>query len=71
MIRSGLGLGLGLGRLSVLQGLEGIWILRIFVIFLFPTFSRSIYLFLAVSRSYHAVSGDLENQGQLPVLGVI
>ena len=31
----GSGLGLGLGRLSVLQGLEGTdnWILRIFVIF--------------------------------------
>ena len=50
----GLGLGLELGRLPVLQGLEGTddWILRNFVIFLFPTFSRSRYLFLAVSQSY-------------------
>ena len=30
-----------------------------------------MYLFLAVSRSYVPVSGDLENQGQLPVSGVL
>ena len=49
-----IGLGLRLGRLPVLKGLEGTddWILRIFVIYLFPTFSRSRYLFLAVSQSY-------------------
>ena len=44
-----------LGQLPVLQELEGIddWVLRIFVISPFPTFSRSRNLFLAVSQSYH------------------
>ena len=43
-----------LGRLPVLQELEGTddWILRILVIFSFPTFARSRNLFLAVSQSY-------------------
>ena len=42
-----------LGRLPVLQELEGTddWTLRIFVIYSFPTFSRSSNLFLAVTQS--------------------
>ena len=44
-----------LGRLPVLQELQGTddWVLRIFVISSFPTFSKSRNLLLAVSRSYH------------------
>ena len=43
------------GQLPVLQELEGTdgWVLWIFVISLFPTFSRSRNLFLVVSQSYH------------------
>ena len=67
----GSGLGLGLGRLSVLQGLEGTddWILRIFVIFVPYVFEVKV----SISRSFPKlpVSGDLENQGQLPVSGVL
>ena len=42
-------------QLPVLQELEGTdgWVLWIFVISLFPTFSRSRNLFLVVSQSYH------------------
>ena len=42
------------GQLPVLQKLEGTdgWVLWIFVIFSFPTFSRSGNLFLVVSQSY-------------------
>ena len=42
-------------QLPVLQELEGTdnWVLRIFVISPFPTFSGSNNSFLAVSRSYH------------------
>ena len=44
-----------LDQLPVLQELEGTddWVLRIFAISPFPTFSRSGNLFLAVSQSYH------------------
>ena len=43
------------GQLPVLQELEGTdgWVLWIFVISSFPTFSRSRNLFLEVSQSYH------------------
>ena len=43
------------GQLPVLQELEGTdcWVLWIFVISLFPAFSRSRNLFLVVSQSYH------------------
>ena len=43
------------GQLPVLQKLEGtdVWVLWIFVISSFPTYSRSRNLFLAVSQSYH------------------
>ena len=42
-------------QLPVLQELEGTdgWVLWIFVISSFPTFSRSRNLFLVVSQSYH------------------
>ena len=43
------------GQLPVLQELEGTdgWVLWIFVISSFPTFSRSRNIFLVVSQSYH------------------
>ena len=43
------------GQLPVLQELEGTdgWVLWIFVISSFPTFSRSKNIFLVVSQSYH------------------
>ena len=43
------------GQLPVLQVLEGTddWVLWIFVILSFPTFSRSRNPFFAVSQSYH------------------
>ena len=55
------------GQLPVSQVLEGTddWVLRIFVIFSFPTFSRSRNPFLAVLQSHH----NLENPGQLPFTG--
>ena len=42
------------GQLPVLQKLKGTedWVICIFVIFSFPTFSRSRNLFFAVSQSY-------------------
>ena len=42
------------GQLPVLQELEGTdgWVLWIFVISSFPTFSKSMNLFLVVSQSY-------------------
>ena len=43
------------GQLPVLQKLEGteVWVLWIFVISSFPSYSRSRNLFFAVSQSYH------------------
>ena len=61
------------GQLPVLQELESTdgLVLWIFVISLLPMSSRSRNLFLVVSQSYHACSGDLENPSQLPVSEVL
>ena len=56
------------GRLPVLQVLEGTddWVLGIFIISSFSTFSRSKIPIIAVAKSYH-VRVTSKNPGQLPV----
>ena len=60
------------GQLPVSQVLEGTddWVLWIFVISSFPTFSRSRNPFLAKFTKLKC-SGDLENPGQLPASQVL
>ena len=57
------------GQLPVLQVLKGTddWVLLIFEISLFPTFSRSRSPFFVVSQG----TGDLKNTDQFPVLQVL
>ena len=60
---------LGFGRLPVLQGLEGSDLTDFRNFFVLYVFEVKV----SISRSFPKlpVSGDLENQGQLPVLGVL